>query len=158
MGAPAILKQLIALVPLGLIVAAIAIGVIRRFGSSHDEPEVGTATLLSFHAGALVYLGTFAVANNFDYRLVHLLLTLPQLFEWIRLTRHRLSSLAAVTLVAILVQLWVSSLSDWLHLWDELASWAVAGLLAALVVASGPSLEGIRRSRVIRRFSRLSAA
>jgi hypothetical protein len=105
-----------------------------------------------------VYLGTFAVANNFDYRLVFLLLTLPQLFEWICSPRHRLSSVAAVTLVATIVQLWVGSLSEWLQLWDELASWAVAGLLAALVVASGPSLEAIRRSSLIRRLSRLSAA
>ena len=35
--------------------------------------------LLGLHVGALIYLGTFAFANNFDYRLVFLLLTVPQL-------------------------------------------------------------------------------
>jgi hypothetical protein len=144
-AAPALLKQLIAAVPLGLSVGAITLWVIRRFGSTDEEPVPGSASLLSFHAGALVYLGTFAVANNFDYRLVFLLLTLPQLFEWVCSPQHRLSSVAAVTLVAILVQLWVGSLSEWLQLWDELASWAVAGLLTALVIATGPSLHIIGR-------------
>ena len=96
--------------------------------------------------GALIYLGTFAVANNFDYRLVFLLLTLPQLVEWARMPAHRLSSLASATLVAIIVLLWVGSLSQRLDLWDELASWAVAGLLAAVVAATVPSLDSVRKS------------
>jgi hypothetical protein len=44
----------------------------------------------------------------------------------------------------ILVLLWVGCLSEWLHLWDELASWVVAGLLAAVSAASMPRLNGIR--------------
>ncbi len=101
---------------------------------------------VALHAGALIYLGTFAAANNFDYRLVFLLLTLPQLVEWARMPAHRLSSLASATLVGDLVLLWVGSLSQWLNLWDELASWAVAGLLAAVVAATVPSLECARKS------------
>ena len=42
---------------------------------------------VALHVGALIYLGTFAVANNFDYRLVFPLLTLPQLVEWARCRR-----------------------------------------------------------------------
>ncbi len=145
-AAPAILKQLIAIVPLGLLVVAIAVRVYRRLAPPDDEPRVGTASLLAFHAGALIYLGTFAAANNFDYRLVFLLLTFPQLVDWVRTPTHRLSPLASTTLVALVVLLWVGCLSEWLHLWDELASWAVAGLLAALVIASGPPMQVIRRS------------
>ena len=96
--------------------------------------------------GALIYLGTFAVANNFDYRLVFLLLTLPQLVAWVCTPAHPLSAPGAATLFMILVLLWVGSLSRWLHLWDELASWAVAGLLVALVVATVPAGAVIRTS------------
>src|SRR5205814_629046 len=85
---------------------------------------------------------------NFDYRLVFLLLTLPQLVEWTCMPAHRLSSLAATTLVAIVVLLWVGSLSQWLNLWDELASWAVAGLLAAVIVATVPRLQSVRESAI----------
>jgi len=44
------------------------------------------------------------------------------------------------------VLLWVGSLSQWLNLWDELASWAVAGLLAAVVAATVPGLGAVRKS------------
>jgi hypothetical protein len=142
---PAALKQLIAVIPIGLIATAIAIRIHRRM-AARPETTVATPALVALHVGALIYLGTFAVANNFDYRLVFLLLTLPQLVAWTRNPTHRLSSLAAATLVTILVLLWVGSLSQWLNLWDELASWAVAGLLVAMIVATMPRLTGIRGS------------
>ena len=85
--------------------------------------------------------------NSFDYRLVFLLLTLPQLLEWVRMPAHPLSVLASGTLAGVLLLLWVGSLSHWLHLWDELASWGVAGLLAAVVAATIPPMTVIRRSR-----------
>jgi hypothetical protein len=96
------------------------------------------------HMGAFVYLGTFTIANNFDYRLVFLLLTLPQLTEWVRMPRHRLSTLAAAALVGILLLLWVGSLSEWLDLWDEIVSWGVAALLIAVVAATTDPVETLR--------------
>jgi hypothetical protein len=141
---PRALKQLITLVPVVVMAAAIAVRVHRRLAPRDDEITLATAGFVGFHAGALIYLGTFAVANNFDYRLVFLLLTLPQLVEWVRTPAHRLSSLASITLVGILLLLWVSSLSEQLDHWDELASWGVAGLLAAIVAATVPGLSTIR--------------
>jgi hypothetical protein len=143
---PAALKQLLACVPFGVIAVAIAFRVRRRRVSPRCETTVGTVSLVAFHAGALIYLGTFAIANNFDYRLVFLLLTLPQLVEWARMPAHPMSSLASATLVGILVLLWVGSLSQWLNLWDELASWIVAGLLAAALAATVPRSESVRKS------------
>jgi len=143
---PAALKQAIAVVPLALISAAIAIRVHRHLSPRSNETTVAGAPLVALHVGALIYLGTFAAANNFDYRLVFLLLTLPQLVEWACMPAHRLSQLALATLVAVIVLLWVGSLSRWLNLWDELASWAVAGLLAAVVAATVPSLDSVRKS------------
>jgi glycosyl transferase family 87 len=150
---PPILKQAIALVPLAAISAAIAIRVHRHFSPRRDEATVASASLLALHVGALIYLGTFAIANNFDYRLVFLLQTFPQLIEWACRPEHRLSGLALATLVAIVVLLWVGSLSQWLNLWDELASWAVAGLLAAVVAATVPGLDSVRKSVFGRRAS-----
>jgi hypothetical protein len=143
---PAAVKQLLAAAPLGVIAAAIVIRVQRRLGARGDDTTVNTSRLLALHAGALIYLGTFATANNFDYRLVFLFLTLPQLVEWASIRGDRLSSLAAATLVAIVVLLWVGSLSQWLNLWDELASWVVASLLTAVLAATLPSLNSVRRS------------
>ncbi len=143
---PAAVKQLFAALPLGVIAAAIVVRIQRRLGARGDDTTVNTSRLLALHAGALIYLGTFATANNFDYRLVFLLLTLPQLVEWASIPADRFSSLAAATLVAIVVLLWVGSLSQWLNLWDELASWVVASLLTAVLAATLPSLNSVRRS------------
>jgi Glycosyltransferase family 87 len=143
---PAAVKQLLALLPLGLIATLITIRLHRRMGGPSPETSVVASSLLAFHVGACIYLGTFALANNFDYRLVYLLLTLPQLAAWVCTPGHRLSALGGATLVMILVLLWVGSLSQRLHLWDELASWAVAGLLFAIVAATVPPLDTVRRT------------
>jgi hypothetical protein len=142
---PALVKQLLAAVLLGAVAVAIAAGVLRRLSVRGGDQAAPTASLLALHAGAFVYLGTFATVNSFDYRLVFLLLTLPQLLEWVRLPAHGLSSLAALNLMMVLLLLWVGSLSSWLNLWDELASWGAAGLLAAVVVATVPELSSLGR-------------
>jgi hypothetical protein len=145
-AAPALVKQLLAVVPLMVAAVAMALRIYRRLGPQPEAVIDATAPLVAFHLGALIYLGTFALANNFDYRLVFLLLTLPQLVEWARTPPHRLSALASVTLVTVVVLLWVGSLSQRLHLWDELASWAVAGLLMAAIVATLPRFRSILAS------------
>ena len=43
-----------------------------------------TPQLIAFRIGGLIYLGSFALGSNWDYRLVFLLFTIPQLFEWLR--------------------------------------------------------------------------
>jgi hypothetical protein len=58
-----------------------------------------------FWAGAGVYVATFALVRSFDYRLVFLLLTIPQLLRWARVGR----ALPIATLCAILPTLWLPS-------------------------------------------------
>lgn len=144
---PAAVKQVLAALPLACIAALIVVRLRRRLaarGHQTEEANAATASLVALHIGALIYLGTFASANNFDYRLIFLLLTLPQLTAWASNRVHWLSSLAAVNVVAILVLLWVGALSQRLSLWDELVSWAVAGLLIVLLTATVPRAESIR--------------
>jgi hypothetical protein len=40
----------------------------------------------------------------------------------------------------------VSSLSEQLHLWDELASWIVAGQLTALIAVTLPRVSSLRHT------------
>lgn len=143
-AAPAVVKQAIAIVPLALVAGAAALWVRRRLALRAADRPAPSGSLLALHLGSLVYLGTFAVGNNFDYRLVFLLLTLPQLTEWARTPAQNLSPLASSALVAILVMLWIGSLSEQLFLWDEVASWIVAGLLAAICAGTLPSIGAIR--------------
>jgi hypothetical protein len=141
---PAVVKQLIAGLPLGVLAMAVTLWVRSRLAPQGDDATTAPAPLLALYVGTSVYLGTFAVGNNFDYRLVFLLLTLPQLIEWARMATHRLSLLASATLVSILVLMWVGSLSETLALWDELVSWMVAGLLVAVAAATLPRVQALR--------------
>ena len=143
---PPVLKQLIAAAPVTIIAVATELSFQRRFTPQHDGTTVAGASLLAPHIGALIYLGTFVTANNFDYRLVFLLLTLPQLVEWASVRGHRLSLLASTPLGAAILLLWVGTLSEALNLWDELVSWAVAGLLTAVIAATVSLWHSVRKS------------
>jgi hypothetical protein len=121
----------------------------RRTARPAREPGPAledTAELLAFRMGALVYLGTFVAGNSFDYRLVCLLLVLPGLLRW-PAGAQGVPALVRVTLWTVLLMLWIGALSQRLMLWDELVSWALAGLLAALLVRSVPSLSAALRPK-----------
>jgi hypothetical protein len=84
------------------------------------------------------------VANNFDYRLVFTLLTLPQLFDWATEEHGEpRGRIAAITIVALLTLLWIGALSEPLRRGDEVVTWAVVGLLVALLGASVPRLSTV---------------
>jgi hypothetical protein len=86
-----------------------------------------------FTAGAGIYVATFALLRSYDYRLVFLLLTIPQLLRWASQVR----ALPIGTLCAVLGALWLPSLwsnteglssllsrvpvfNDAFHRWDDL--------------------------------------
>lgn len=78
-----------------------------------------------FVAGVGVYVGTYILFRNFDYRLAFLLLTLPQLLRWV----HQGSTIAVVTLLALIGALWLGAPWDelpvigWVFVaWDRLTS------------------------------------
>ena len=60
----------------------------------------------AFRAGAAIYLGTFLLGNNWDYRLIFLILAIPQLVAWARDSACAVRRAARVVLAAILVSLW----------------------------------------------------
>jgi hypothetical protein len=88
--------------------AAIAVAVrprlTARLGTGGDDP--GRARDLDFFvAGAAIYVGTFCLFQSFEYRLVFLLLTIPQLYSWTR-CRH---VLGAAGLLLVLSTLWLGA-------------------------------------------------
>jgi hypothetical protein len=136
--------QAAAAVPVLLVAALLWFWTRRRLGPpAGQEPPVPTARLLAFYLGALIYVGTFAVFRNYDYRLVYLLLTLPQLVAWARELRvgDPRRPVAGLGLAAVLLALWIGTLSEPLNLADELVSWAVAGLLVASAAGAIPRLS-----------------
>ncbi|HWE82225.1 MAG TPA: glycosyltransferase 87 family protein [Gaiellaceae bacterium] len=94
----------------GLVLVAIGIAwfVARRLELRPALPADPDATrdLDLFWAGACVYVGSYAIFRSNDYRLIFLLLTVPQLVRWAS-DRHLL---AFVSLPAMIVVLW---LNEW---------------------------------------------
>jgi hypothetical protein len=136
-----ITKQLLVIVP--LLAAAPLVWFPGRRRLPDPDEGADTPTRLAFYAGSMIFLGTFAIGNNFDYRLVFLLLTLPQLFDWVTEPSDPRGWLAGVATVIVLTLLWVGALSEPLRLMDELVTWAAVALLAALLAASVPATRTI---------------
>jgi hypothetical protein len=133
-------KQALAVVP--LLIAAPLAWLLGRRRRPQPDPESAGWRRLAFYLGSLLFLGTFGVSNNWDYRLVFLLLTLPQLFAWITdPSPDPRGGMAAFATITVLVLLWIGALSQWLAAADEVVTWATAALLLGLLSAAIPSLR-----------------
>jgi hypothetical protein len=132
------LAQGLTLIPVAASLGGLWFGARRLFAPAPGAEPPRTGLLLGFYLGALIYLGTFMVFKNYDYRLVYLLLVLPQLCTWLSYGQpgNQLRRLAGLGLGCVLLELWIGALSEPLGLADELVSWALAGLLVALVAAT----------------------
>jgi hypothetical protein len=93
------------LVGLTVVIAALIQTQLRQWLEvvSHERASARDLDLLV--AGAAIYVGTFCLFQSFEYRLVFLLLTIPQLFRWTR-GGH---VLGMTGLLLVLLTLWLGS-------------------------------------------------
>ena len=92
----------LAVIALGLLLA-LGFLLVGRAGGTVDERRLD-----AFWAGSAIYLATYVFESNFDYRLVFLLLCIPQLCAWAR-RGGAPAPWPAAALGALLVTLWLSS-------------------------------------------------
>jgi hypothetical protein len=148
-------------VALVILAIAIAIALRRRL---HNHLGTGPARELDlFWAGAGIYVATFVLGRSSDYRLVFLLLTIPQLARWASARR----ALPIATLCGILLTLWLPSpwsnvpvLDGLIRGWNDLTLAGGSSLpiaapaqvvafigLTCLLAATLPLATELRRSR-----------
>ena len=108
----------------------------RSLSSNPPTPSEGAEIYLdSFRVGSGIYIGTFLLGNNWDYRLMFLILALPQLVLW-----AKISIASKITISTIFISLWYTFLARLFNYlpWggyfsfglDELCNWSVfCGLL-----------------------------
>lgn len=100
----------------------------------------------SFRVGSAIYLGTFLLGNNWDYRLMFLIFTIPQLLWWANCTSRAFSRTSKSTLACLYVSMWYLMIarvfnyfisdSNVSFLLDEFSNWWVfAGLLFLLFLS-----------------------
>lgn len=139
--------QLVALVTaFVVVVAAIALAAWVQAGA---EPPGGEDDRRrdALWAGAGVYVGTFALGHNIDYRLMFLILLLPQSLEWAG-RPGRMRPVAVGGLVAIFGALWLGGRLVDAFPFDEIANWLVVlYALTALAVTPPDWLAGGRHRR-----------
>lgn len=118
----------VALIALALAVALLAGTRLRPSPDSRPSTARGLRDLDAYWAGAGVYVGTFCLFHSFDYRLVFLLLTIPQLLRWAR----RAEPVAWVSLAALLTTVWLIGPSV-LRGGEVAQTVLLAGLVAGLI-------------------------
>jgi hypothetical protein len=101
----------------------------------------------AFRMGTSIYIGTYLLGSNFDYRLMFLLFTIPQLTEWLTNSDFRLRRVARITFACTMYSLWSiffsrllnAASAAWLQLLlDALVKAALVGGLTYLFVYSAP--------------------
>ena len=103
---------------------------------------------VAFVAGALMYVGVFGIGNNWDYRLVILVLLLPQLFTWTGGDRrHKVIGASGIGLIVAVT--WLSALEEWVvqRPFDEPFHWVLVAFVA--YVLASDALRVFSGSRVL---------
>ncbi len=98
--------------PPALLTATSAGSVILALRHSAHVDVVPERAGLCFLAGASIFVGTFVIGNNYDYRLVFTLMTLPQLLNWAADHDDRfIRTTSVTTILGVLATLWLSSVT-----------------------------------------------
>jgi hypothetical protein len=92
----------------------------------------------AFRVGAGIYVGTFFLGNNWDYRQMFLLLVIPQLIAWTR--EKDLRVLSIITLSIMLFVCWSNMFTgNALIVWlEELFEWVIFSNLFYLLLRTMP--------------------
>jgi len=132
---------------IGACVVALLLARLLRV-SKPDLPESTDKAFLGLQLGAAVFALTYALGNNFDYRLIFLILTLPQIMSWSRDTgaHARLSGAMAVCIVATMwlgffvPGLYLTTLKVGINLnLDEILNWFILVYMLYAMISTLPS-------------------
>ena len=133
-----------------LALVLIFLGVIPAVRNTDPLPVLHERNLTAFRMGASIYLGTFLLGNNWDYRLAFLVLIIPQLSQWFYLESKRQRYIAIATMFAILLTCWhfvflidppfvpFQNELDRIVVFDEIINWLILPGLGYLLAASSP--------------------
>jgi hypothetical protein len=122
-----------------------------------SEKLVNSGNLNAFRIGTSIFIGTFIIGNNWDYRLIFLIFTIPQLLEFMSLnivkSRNSISKLSQLTLIVLLLTLWLSAISLSIFFFDELLNWILVYLYLLLFIMTLPK----RLTQMIQPFPNLKS-
>lgn len=129
--------------------AFVLITVAGLFGLSNRASLAASSVknFAAFRMGASIFVGTFLLGNNWDYRLAFLILAMPQLLQWSKRTDKHYRSMINASLVLIFVSCWhfelwfapaLISVKEPIFILDEISNWMLVGGFSYLLFASAP--------------------
>ena len=137
--------------PYFIVVILFLIALVLGTHSAATSGPLNQRNLAAFRIGAAIYIGTFFMGNNFDYRLVFLIFTVPQISEWAQSKGERMRVLSIINLILMLIACWYLVISllfnnlglmeasrNPLFVLDEIAKWGMFTGLTILFFASAP--------------------
>jgi hypothetical protein len=113
-------------------------------------PALSERNLAAFRMGASIYVGTFLLGNNWDYRLAFLIFVIPQIAQWLFDSSLKNRWVLIGTIISLFASCWAMTILTYfikafgydyglqLNLFDELMNWILFAGLAYLLVASAP--------------------
>src|SRR5687768_7939723 len=156
-------SQVARILKMGPIILASILVLIAGIAGMRDREPLAISSqrnLAAFRMGASIYIGTFLLGNNWDYRLAFLVLVLPQLLEWTRTSIKKYRTIALASLLGVLVSCWhfvlwyspffnffQGSKAVWFGL-DEFLNWMLIPGFAYLLLASAPDWLKNGRQRI----------
>jgi len=109
--------------------------------------SLSTRNLAAFRMGVSIYVGTFLLGNNWDYRLAFLILVMPQLLQWTKYADKAYSIMAKAILALVLISCWhfifwfaptLTNFKEIIFIIDEAANWMLVAGFSFLLFASMP--------------------
>lgn len=143
-------SQVARILKIGPIILASILVFIAGIAGMRDRESLATSSernLAAFRMGASIYIGTFLLGNNWDYRLAFLVLVLPQLLEWARSSIKKHRTVALASLFGVLVSCWhfvvwysasLVNMKDIMFVFDEFFNWMLVAGFSYLFGASTP--------------------
>lgn len=107
--------------------------------------------LNAFRVGAAIFVGTFLLGNNWDYRLTFLIFAIPQISRWIFSHNTKQRYVALMIYITLLVSCWYTVILKYFliytdgeyylqfEIFDQFMNWSLFAGLIYLLFASAPS-------------------
>ena len=114
---------------------------------SPDLASASPRNLSAFRMGASIYIGTFLLGNNWDYRLAFLIFVMPQLLQWARQSNGTCYRVATMMIGLIFLSCWhfvawyapsLVKVKEILFVLDEIFNWSLVSGFSYLLCASAP--------------------
>ncbi len=143
-------------------IAPLALGgvlvLVSGFMGMRDQESLTVSSernLTAFRMGASIYVGTFLLGNNWDYRLAFLALVIPQLSQWMRFLNGKNRKIVLLGKVLVLASCWhfmswyspyLENFKEVMFILDELLNWSLVYIFTYLLFATAPEwLKSVSR-------------